>query len=832
MRSCRNFGFSAFSYVFLLVSLCGQAALAQQTIAPDPFGLPTPRPASKGAYQWGNEMLRMEGAWRLTKGRAHLSIIDAGFANHPELQPGIDGNYRAHLSALDPAVTNREQANYFHGLMTMGVMAARGFNGTGITGACPWCSVSYYDFSIGDFDFDRSIAKAIASGASVMNISFGNAVDGTSVPDNCDSGGLKGSSYCAALRRAAERDMVVVAIAQNQANSGGAPSSDQIPFPANYPSVIAVGGLQSDGNFWTSGYESGNRGSNWGAKVRLVAPAKDVLTLTNKDKYLYDFKPLRCGDRVDATLGEERTLSEAYSGYGNCIGTSFAAPAVAGIAGLVRSANPLLTAPEVQAILYDTATRPVSGPVGSGLTFYIPDAEQAVQRALGSNAGNGVGNRVSPMFAMFAADAQNHLFSTSPQTAVAAIAGEFRSNSFKSVGNAVASYPRFSGKLCDAQGNNCAQPEARALFNIYTTENSPLAGRALVPLYRMTQVCAQGSAGCKNARTFAYATTRAEVQALEAKGYVIDVVEGFVFGLDGAQPANTDPLCLGVDSARIDYILYTNPSCTLTQLRANDGQTTGGNYQSTLIGYAPKLTQPLADFSDAWWAGASENGWGASIVQHGPTQFVVFYVYDAGGKPIWYVMPGGNWNADRTTYTGSLYFPASSPFDNYNAAAFSPNPPVGSATLTYGDFNSAQLSYTINGITGSKSIGRLNVRANNSPANLQVGDLWWGGDAQNGWGIHIAQQGGNLFSAWYTYDAAGKTAWYTVQGGGWNGNVFTGDVYATTGSPWLGVPYVASAVRANKVGTMTFNFANQNTATMTYTVNGITQSKSIVRQPF
>jgi len=31
---------------------------------------------------------------------------------------------------------------------------------------------------------------------------------------------------------------------------------------------------------------------------------------------------------------------------------------------------------------------------------------------------------------------------------------------------------------------------------------------------------------------------------------------------------------------------------------------------------------------------------------------------------------------------------------------------------------------------------------------------------------------------------------------------------------------------------MTLNFSDQNTATMTYTVNGITQTKNIVRQPY
>ena len=67
---------------------------------------------------------------------------------------------------------------------------------------------------------------------------------------------------------------------------------------------------------------------------------------------------------------------------------------------------------------------------------------------------------------------------------------------------------------------------------------------------------------------------------------------------------------------------------------------------------------------------------------------------------------------------------------------------------------------------------------------------------------------------------------------GRGGNSFTGDIYTTTSSAWLGTPYDASALAAVKVGMMTLTFSDQNLATMTYTVNGVTQTKVIVRQPY
>lgn len=235
------------------------------------------------------------------------------------------------------------------------------------------------------------------------------------------------------------------------------------------------------------------------------------------------------------------------------------------------------------------------------------------------------------------------------------------------------------------------------------------------------------------------------------------------------------------------------------------------------------------DYSDMWWAGAAENGWGVSITQHGNTQFIVLYIYDAAGNPVWYVMPGGAWSVDFGTYAGSLYRPTSAPFSAYDPAQFKANAPVGNATLTYTGVNSATLAYTIDGVSGTKKISRQSF--GNGEAPLQVRDLWWN-PAENGWGVNIAQQGGQLFPVWYTYDAAGKDTWFVVPGGSWNGNSFTGDMYATTGSAWLGTAYNAAALAVNKVGSMKLDFLDAGHATMTYTVNGVTQAKTIGRQPF
>jgi hypothetical protein len=240
-----------------------------------------------------------------------------------------------------------------------------------------------------------------------------------------------------------------------------------------------------------------------------------------------------------------------------------------------------------------------------------------------------------------------------------------------------------------------------------------------------------------------------------------------------------------------------------------------------------------ANYQDLWWAGPQENGWGMSITQHGPILFAAMFIYDALGQPQWVVFPGGTWNADFTAYSGDLYIPSGAWFGAYDAARFVVGASVGRATLTFASPNTATLSYTINGQSGSKSITRQPFGAQDSTPVATYGDLWWGGTAQSGWGVAINQQYRTLFSVWYTYDNTGKTVWYVIPGGSWTrANTFSGTAYRVTSSPWLGAPYNPAAFNAQTVGNVTFTFTDINTAVMTYTVDGVTQTRNLSRQPF
>ena len=291
-------------------------------------------------------------------------------------------------------------------------------------------------------------------------------------------------------------------------------------------------------------------------------------------------------------------------------------------------------------------------------------------------------------------------------------------------------------------------------------------------------------------------------------------------------PGATD---IGVASCTVSGITAGTHNYVVTYLHTRDG-----GFEQVVVPVTP--VSGAADFTDMWWVGPSENGWGVSITQHGRAQFIVFYVYDGSGNPIWYVLPEGTWNASNTAFTGTLYQPTSAPFSFYVSSQFRPGgvtgAAVGTATVTYTGTGTATLSYTINGVSGSKAIVRQPFGTDDAQARLQVGDMWWAGIQENGWGMNIAQHARELFPVWYTYDSAGRTVFYTVPGGVWTGSTFTGDIYSTVSSVWLGVNYNPAQFVVTKVGKMSLDFSDQSNAVMTYDISGLVQKKVITRQPY
>src|SRR6185312_9886145 len=115
--------------------------------------------------------------------------------------------------------------------------------------------------------------------------------------------------------------------------------------PANCSDVITVAASGPTGN--RAGY------SNYGAAVDVTAPGGDM-------RYAAGGIPSTVDTGTTVPVGE---------GYASMQGTSMAAPHVASIAALMKSANPLLSPAQIEAVIKSSA-RPIAGcssACGSGL---------------------------------------------------------------------------------------------------------------------------------------------------------------------------------------------------------------------------------------------------------------------------------------------------------------------------------------------------------------------------------------------------------------------------------------------------------------------------------
>ena len=188
-----------------------------------------------------------------------------------------------------------------HGTHIAGIIAAAMDNGQGSTGVAPGVSLmpvkALGASNSGSWDnVAAGILYAVDHGARVINLSLGGSVPSSTFHD--------------AIAYAAAHDVVVVA------GSGNLPDGEPF-YPAAYPEVLAVSATDATDNWWTS--------SNYGDWVDVSAP----------------------GDKIWSTLW----TSASPVGYGEKSGTSMATGFVSGLAALILSARPELSALDVHALI-------------------------------------------------------------------------------------------------------------------------------------------------------------------------------------------------------------------------------------------------------------------------------------------------------------------------------------------------------------------------------------------------------------------------------------------------------------------------------------------------
>ncbi|SDY28654.1 Subtilase family protein [Evansella caseinilytica] len=252
------------------------------------------QPAMHANQRWHYEMIRAPQAWNITTGsrNVRMAVLDTGIdSSHPNLANLVNTSLGRSFVGGTPADVHG------HGTHVAGTIASYG-SVSGVMQNATLISVKVLDNSGSGtiYGIQQGILYAASINADVINMSLG--------------GGSYNQGMNDAIQTAVNSGTVVVAASGNNGASS-------ISYPAAYSGAIAVGSVTSS--------RTRSSFSNYGSGLELMAPGSNIYSTYPNSRY--------------ATLS----------------GTSMATPHVAGVAGLIRSVNPNLSAAQVRTILRNTA---------------------------------------------------------------------------------------------------------------------------------------------------------------------------------------------------------------------------------------------------------------------------------------------------------------------------------------------------------------------------------------------------------------------------------------------------------------------------------------------
>ena len=305
--------------------------------------------------QFGSD-IDVTNAWQITTGSHStiIAVIDSGIDfTHPDLTgnkwtnsaSGADGDLNGWDYITDSGAIIDEQG---HGTAIAGIIAAQGNNAIGITGVMWQASLMSLrvldNTGTGDIAHAvEAIDYAVTHGAQVINISWGTSAESFALKD--------------AIERAIRHGVVVVCSAGNNGQN-----LDYTPY---YPASFNIRNLLSVASSDTFDQLPG--WSNWGRRqVTVAAPGVNVLT------------------------------TQMSGGYRSVTGTSASAPLVSGIAGLMKTERPWLSAASIQRAIVDGVRR-VTGLTGKVAADGVVSASGALGALRGPANQPGNGSRgISP----------------------------------------------------------------------------------------------------------------------------------------------------------------------------------------------------------------------------------------------------------------------------------------------------------------------------------------------------------------------------------------------------------------------------------------------------
>ena len=311
-------------------------------------------------------MTGVHNAWRFTtgNGNALVGIADTGLGTdqsnniHSDLQPAsFDSNNYFDERFVDSS-TNK-LVNYSHGTSVSGVIAAQGNNGQGIAGI-NWNSSYYMVDVVGNNPGDESLAGAVE-----LIIQRANSNNQKAIINLSLVGG-----YSTALEEliANNQDNALFVAAIGNDNNDN--SAIAINLVNEYDNVISVASVWGDKDWDGNGKNPGDR-IDYSSRGWWSSKVSDRLTLSAPSEFISTKSTFNSSGNY---------FDHGYDQKFN--GTSASTAMVSGIASLIWSVNPNLTATQIKDILSQTATDVGTTGYDTQTGHGVINADKAIRRAI------------------------------------------------------------------------------------------------------------------------------------------------------------------------------------------------------------------------------------------------------------------------------------------------------------------------------------------------------------------------------------------------------------------------------------------------------------------
>jgi serine protease len=324
--------------------------------------------------QWHYPLINLPAAWDLETGNANVivAVIDTGvLLNHPDLQGQLVAGYDFISGAIsgdgdgidanpdDPGDGGGSQPSSFHGTHVAGTIAAATNNSRGIAGIAWGAKIMPLRvLGIGG-GTSYDIRQAVLFAAGLANDSGGVPAQRADIINLSLGGGSFSQLDQDVYTAARNAGVIIVAAAGNEETA-------MLSYPASYSGVISVSAV--DPEHQLAYY------SNFGTTIDIAAPGGDARSDRDGDGY---------PDGVLSTSGDDSSGSISFN-YIFQQGTSMAAPHVAGVIALMKSANSNIT-PDIidQQLIAGNLTDDIGTPGRDNSFGYgLLNAQKAVTAAL------------------------------------------------------------------------------------------------------------------------------------------------------------------------------------------------------------------------------------------------------------------------------------------------------------------------------------------------------------------------------------------------------------------------------------------------------------------